>query len=91
MLTSQLSRCSVAYSAATGMQGRGWKPGQLKARLQALVDKHAGVAKRPVFLYDGPPIGPVAAEVENTFNLSNLLRLLWLGLQIGSNAAYGAF
>ncbi len=44
-------------------QGRGWEPGQLKARLQALIDKHAGVAKRPVFLYDGPPIGPVAAEV----------------------------
>ena len=46
-----------------GVQGRGWEPGQLKARLQALVNKHAGVVKRPAFMYNGPPIGPVAAEV----------------------------
>ena len=38
-------------------RGRGWEPGQLRARLQALVDTYAGVPKEPVYTYEGGAIG----------------------------------
>ena len=38
-------------------RGRGWEPGQLRARLQALVDRYSGVPKEPAFTYEGGPIG----------------------------------
>ena len=42
-------------------RGRGWEPGQLRARLQALVDQYADTPKEPVYTYDGGPIGPTPA------------------------------
>ena len=38
-------------------RGRGWEPGQLRTRLQALVDRYAGIPKEPAFTYEGGPIG----------------------------------
>ena len=38
-------------------KGRGWEPGQLQAKLGALVDAYAHVPKQPPFVYDGGPIG----------------------------------
>ena len=38
-------------------QGRGWEPGQVKRKLQSLIDKYAGVPKKPAYTYQGGPIG----------------------------------
>ena len=38
-------------------QGRGWEPGQVKRKLQGLIDKYKDVPKKPAYTYSGPWIG----------------------------------
>lgn len=42
------------------MQGRGWEPGQLRQKLQQLVDKYKDVPKRPPFTYTGGNMGELS-------------------------------
>lgn len=48
-------------------QGRGWEPGQVKRKLQSLIDKYADVPKKPAYTYQGGPIGarPHALQTMN--------------------------
>jgi hypothetical protein len=42
---------------AVGLQGRGWEPGQVRAKLQELVEKHSDVPKAPAYTYSGAQFG----------------------------------
>eukprot|EP00884_Botryococcus_braunii_P004606 jgi/Botrbrau1/14146/Bobra.182_3s0087.1 len=44
-------------------EARGRPSGELKAQLEALIEKYKDVPKRPAFTYSGPSIGPVAKKV----------------------------
>lgn len=46
---------------AVGLQGRGWEPGQVRAKLQELVEKHSDVPKAPAYTYSGAQIGKIHA------------------------------
>ncbi len=39
------------------VQGRGWEPGQLRAKLQELIEKHSEVPKAAAYTHSGPQIG----------------------------------
>jgi len=45
---------------ARGVQGRGWEPGRVRARLAALIQQHAGVPKQPATVYTGGDVGALA-------------------------------
>lgn len=38
-------------------QGRGWQPGQVRARLAALIERYRDVPKQPATAYTGGDIG----------------------------------
>lgn len=38
-------------------RGFSWDPGEVRAALRQLIDKHASVPKRPSFVYAGPEFG----------------------------------
>ncbi|CAK0736733.1 hypothetical protein CVIRNUC_000794 [Coccomyxa viridis] len=44
-------------------KGRGWEPGQVKRKLQGLIDKYKDVPKKPAYTYSGPLIGPTALRI----------------------------
>lgn len=50
-------------------QGRGWKPGEVRARLADLIEKHQSVPKRAAFVYDGPSFGDFESQLSSTVSL----------------------
>ena len=39
------------------IQGRGWKPGEVKEKLSELIAKYKDCPKQPAYTYEGPPYG----------------------------------
>ena len=52
-----MQTCIKNQVLAVGLQGRGWEPGQVRAKLQELVEKHSDVPKAPAYTYSGAQIG----------------------------------
>ncbi|KAK9916185.1 hypothetical protein WJX75_009780 [Coccomyxa subellipsoidea] len=53
-----MSAVQVAVS-----KGRGWEPGQVRAKLQELVEKHSDVPKAPAYTYSGAQFGETSELV----------------------------
>ena len=43
-------------------QGRGWEPGQVRQKLQGLIDKYAHVPKKSAYTYTGDEIGAPGSQ-----------------------------
>ena len=44
-------------SLFSGLQGRGWRVGEVRAKLAEMIEKHKSVPKKPAYTYQGPPFG----------------------------------
>ncbi|EIE26124.1 hypothetical protein COCSUDRAFT_61118 [Coccomyxa subellipsoidea C-169] len=60
---SILSSAGPQSKPLSAVQGRGWEPGQLRAKLQELIEKHSEVPKAAVYTHSGPQIGEAAEAV----------------------------
>ena len=47
---------SMPY-AIIGIQGRGWRPGEVREKLSELIARYEDVPKKAAFTYEGPPYG----------------------------------
>lgn len=45
-------------------QGRGWEPGQVRQKLQGLIDKYANVPKKPAYIYTEGEIGMPGSKAQ---------------------------
>ena len=39
------------------LQGEGWKEGEVREKLAALIKKHSDIVKKPEYVYNGPQLG----------------------------------
>ncbi|BDA44410.1 probable protein phosphatase 1 regulatory subunit 27 at N-terminal half [Coccomyxa sp. Obi] len=60
---SILSKDFPQSKPQSAIDGRGWEPGQVKAKLQDLVEAHSDIPKAAAFTHSGGQIGDTAARV----------------------------
>ncbi|CAL5218505.1 g192 [Coccomyxa viridis] len=49
-------------------KGRGWEPGQVRRKLQGLIDKYAHIPKKPAYTYRGGVIGETPRRIQEMWD-----------------------